>query len=241
MKRTVYFLGLLMLFNIKIFGEIKNGFTSSQSDAIGTLKYLENLLHEDKLPKSKQGFSAIQKSRLKSEIRRIRKLRVWEAVTSNLLLEFQTIAPDLYKEMNGLMDSNGRTVDIYIKFLPHWKMRDSPSGVTRLSYRENDSTVYTNEYGVNSISIHISFSEIKALTLLAHELGHVKYIVPNICTYHEFYRNRFQNNEAKLKGHSHNDESSRYAQNFQNRFRSSLTRYRRKIRPSPEHLVSKHK
>ena len=65
------------------------------------------------------------------------------------------------------------------------------------------------------MSIHISFHEAKVLTLLAHEFGHLKYIVPNISDYHEFYVENYSlNNGSQLIGHSLNDASNKHARDF---------------------------
>ena len=61
-----------------------------------------------------------------------------------------------------------------------------------LSYEEENDRIY-----------NISFHEAKVLTLLAHEFGHLKYIVPNISDYHEFYVENYSlNNGSQLIGHS---------------------------------------
>jgi hypothetical protein len=65
-----------------------------------------------------------------------------------------------------------------------------------LSYEEENDRIYTEEYGKNSVSIHISFHEAKVLTLRAPEFGH-----------------------------SLNDASNKHARDFERRFKYSKYQY----------------
>jgi len=111
-----------------------------------------------------------------------------------------------------------------------------------LSYEEENDRIYTKEYGKNSVSIHISFHEAKVLTLLAPEFGHLKYIVPNISDYHEFYVEHYAlNNGSQLIGHSLNDASNKHARDFERRFKYSKYQYRKRLKPLVDYLVSDRK
>ena len=242
MIKTALILFLATLLSLQGLTEIRSGFESGQVAPEETLVVLKKLLQADGSIKANKKLSVSQKAKLKSQIRRVEQLITWKEITKDLILQFKIIAPDLYEEMNSLNDNEGTAIDVYIKFLPHWKMRYSPSAATRFSYEEKSQRIYTNEYGINSVSIHISFDEIKALSLLAHELGHLRYIVQNISTYYDFYTENYQQNkETNMIGHLSDDSSSVYAKEFERGFRHCYKQYRRRSNPTGGYLASGYK
>jgi len=241
MIKTALVLLTFIMLSAQALSQIKNGY-GALAKADETLCNLEYLLQIDKSNKRTRNLSFSQKEKLKYEIRRVKQLMLFNEITADLLGQFHMIAPGLYEEINNIKDRKGTVVTVYVKFLPHWKMKYSPSGSAQLSYEEENDRIYTKEYGKNSVSIHISFHEAKVLTLLAHEFGHLKYIVPNISDYHEFYVENYSlKNGSKLIGHLLNDASNKHARDFERRFKYSKNQYRKRLKPSVDYLVSDRK
>ena len=239
MIKTALVLLTSIMLSTQALSQIKNGFEKTLVNADETLCNLENLLQIDKSNAGTRNLSFRQNEKLKSEIRRVEQLMQFKKITADLIEQFQSIAPNLYEEIDNITDNKGTPVNVYVKFLPYWKMKYSPSGTTRLSYEEESGRIYTKEYGINSVSIHISFHEAKALHLLAHEFGHLRYIVPNIREYHEFYEENYSlENGSTLIGHSSDDPSRKYARDFIKRFKLSENQYRKRMKPPGDYLAS---
>ena len=54
----------------------------------------------------------------------------------------------------------------------------------------DDKDAYQSEYGKFTVSVKVWIVP-RALLVLAHELGHVKYQVPNLASYFEFYKKHY--------------------------------------------------
>jgi hypothetical protein len=112
-------------------------------------------------------------------------------LTEQLLAQFRSIAPDLYHEIDTIKDDEGRSTDVYVKFMPEEEMKVSVSGTTNIAQAEEDGNAYHSEYGAHTVSVRIAIGK-KSLGLLAHELGHVKYQVPYLVSYVKYYNMHYQ-------------------------------------------------
>jgi len=60
--------------------------------------------------------------------------------------------------------------------------------------------------------------------VLAHELGHVKYQVPNLASYFEFHKNHYTNMPARTSmGHDIDDPSGKWASQFGKTFQKKYS------------------
>ena len=75
-------------------------------------------------------------------------------------------------------------------------------------------------YGINTVSISVAIEK-KSLRLLAHELGHVKYLVPNISAYLKYFisYSRSVRPASNHFGHHPGDPSGLTAQAYETKFR----------------------
>jgi hypothetical protein len=140
------------------------------------------------------------------------------------LTDFQSIAPELYEEVSEVKDAKGATVDVYVKFIPKAQAKVQAAGTTVLGQSEDDADVYLSEYGKGTVSVKIWVID-KALWVLAHEFGHVKYQVANLKSYIEFHKNNYlgRSSDPNRVGHNPNDPSGKSALAFEKRFREHLT------------------
>ena len=216
MKTYCLFIAMFMLTWNCLFGEIKNGYGAEIKGIRESLRSLNTLLTED------PNLTLFQKAEIKNKINKLLDYITYFELTEELLVQFKTIAPSLYNEIDSIRDRTGQAVTIYVKFVSEKEMQQGAAGTTNITHLENDKNVYESEYGPNSVSIKIA-SVKKALLLLAHEFGHVKHQVPNLASYIEFYSASYQNGtfNSKYIGHNSNDPSGQKAIEYENRFRSS--------------------
>ncbi len=86
-----------------------------------------------------------------------------------------------------------------------------------MSQVKNDPDGYLSEYGDHTVSVKIWIVN-NALLVLAHELGHVKYQVPHLAHYFEFYKKNYFGimNDSNHIGHNPSDPSGKSANNMKN-------------------------
>ena len=164
-------------------------------------------------------------------------------LTEKLLKQFQLISPDLYNEINNIRDHRGRPVDVYVKFVSIDGTSIKAAGTTYIDQSENDEDLYRSEYGEGKVSVKIWMIN-RALFVLAHELGHVKYQVENLADYVKYYKNNYieQSNPSQCLGHNAHDLSGKTATIYEKKFRSSYLEFQKTTTeklPGPADLLTK--
>lgn len=231
MKGYLLVASLLMLFLTNLFGEVKNGYEKSIPGLMLSLKGLR-LLH------SNPGLSRIERRDIEKRIRLVIHHMAYYEITDRLLKQFRLIAPDLYDEMDTLIDARGRVVDIYVKYIPRSQTPFRALGISSLAPAPDDANSCISEYGERSVSITISVLNI-GLRVLAHEFGHVAHVIPNMKSYAEFFRLRYRNKSLDLVfGHGFRDLSGKSAFLFERRFRRSHGQYLRRESTSFKSFVA---
>lgn len=218
MKSCLLVASLLILLLNNLFGEIKNGYEKNVPGLKVSLQSLMKILH------SNQDLSKAQKRSIKKKIESIINYMAYYEITDRLLKQFQTISPDLYREIETLTDCKGRIIDVYVKFIPKEEAQVQAGGLTSFEQAANDLNSCNSEYGENSVSIRICMLN-NALRVLSHEFGHVKYLVPNLKSYVEFYRRKYRAGSGAVLGHCAGDQSGKIAMEYEQRFRANYARY----------------
>lgn len=111
----------------------------------------------------------LKTTRIKAE-----KLEENYAKTKGLLEDLRKIAPSLYNEISNIKDHEGNDTHVYIKVVkdlgPYFL------GINNVTQSTSNPHVYTSEYGDHTVSVMVIYpSAFKALKILVHELGHVRY------------------------------------------------------------------
>ena len=83
---------------------------------------------------------------------------------------------------------------------------------------ENDKDAYLSEYGEFTVSVKIWIVS-KALLVLSHELGHVKYQIPNLASYMNFHKKCYKDERSNYIGHNPHDPSGKTAVQTEKLFR----------------------
>jgi hypothetical protein len=217
--KTCYPLVCILLFACSsVFGRIKNGYEKNIEPTRESLTYLQNLLENTEL-------SFFRRRKVEASIQSLVNHVSYYELTENLLSQYKIIAPKLYSEIDTITDRLGRPVDVYVKFVPIDATEVKAWGITQVSQLENDKDAYVSEYGPFSVSIKVWIVS-RALLVLSHEFGHVKYQVPNLASYLEFHKMHYKDTRMMtFIGHSPNDPSGQTANQFGRIFKETYANF----------------
>jgi hypothetical protein len=191
-----------------VFGKIKNGYEKNINASKESLEILRARLLEDR------NMAPVQRRKIQSTIATFVNHISYYGLTESLLDQFKTIAPGLYAEIDTLRDRLDRPVNVYVKFVPAEGTDVKAWGTTYMDQLDNDKDGYQSEYGEFTVSVKVWIVP-RALLVLAHELGHVRYQVPNLASYFEFYKRRYDNTPVtNSMGHDIDDPSGKLANHF---------------------------
>jgi len=219
MKRYLLVATLITLFLTNLSGAVRNGYEKDAANFRVSIQSLKNILLND------QHLSHAERRKIKERIRVLVNHMVYYEITDTLLRQFRTISPDLYNEIDSLKDSKGRIIDVYVKFIPKEQARVQAAGMASFTQAQDDLNSCNSEYGAGTISVKIWILS-KALWALSHEFGHIKYLVPNLISYVEFYRKEYRHGLSEpVLGHEWDDPSGKVALMFEERFREGYFRY----------------
>jgi len=196
-----------------LFGKIKNGYERHIQSNKEYLQVLNSLLTEN------SDLSASQRRDLKSRIDSVVNYILCYEITQDLIDQLRIISPDIFYEIDGITDKRGRPTDVYIKLITREQATIPYQGATYFMQASDDEDRPYSEYGEGTISIK--------MFVLCHELGHAKYVVPNLATYTLFYKRHYRNVQGNPEyiGHDLRDLSGKSALSFESRFRKDYTNY----------------
>lgn len=210
-KYCLYVL-LFVLTSHAVFGEIKNGYEKNILASKESLKILRAKLLED------GGLTAAQRRKLQSTIAILVDHVSYYELTESMLNQFKTIAPQLYAEIDTITDRLGRAVNVYIQFVPIDGTDVKAEGITYMDQSISDQDTYISEFGERAVSVKVWIVP-RALLVLAHELGHVKYQVPHLASYFVYHKNHYYNaSTTNSIGHDMDDPSGKSAIAFAKSF-----------------------
>ena len=238
MKSYCLCFALSILFFNSSYAEIKNGYAVGINAARVSLDVYNTLLFEQ------TGWTLQRKKAMQSKRMDLVKYIAYHDLTESLLKQLKAIAPDLYNEIDTIRNRNGRSTDVYVRFIPEEEAPVQAWGVTNIANTPGDANIYLSEYGESSVSVKVCTVS-QALLVLAHELGHVKYIVPNLANYKAYHIMRYPpcSTQSNHVGHDADDQSGKSAVVFEKRFKASyFMRYSKNeiVRTdSPRVLVNK--
>ena len=155
-------------------------------------------------------------------------LTVWHDKTEALLRQLQDIDPVLYHEIDSLADSEGHPTDVYVKVVMNGELIHGAMATTNLDQCPDNPNVYTSEYGRHTVCVKVC--ELRNMLLhLVHEFGHVRYQVPHLKSYMEYYQRSYGNDSDNFTvlheynvGHNTDDPSHQSVKFVLSRFRLRL-------------------
>jgi hypothetical protein len=204
------------------FAEIKNGYKQDVYKAKQTLKNLKIVM--DDVIDNEDLFTPVKTRYILVKVE-LNFLLKFFSITNELINNLQIIHPDLFDEINYVQDHHGNETDVYIRVQPDEHMNKFHWGTTNLRQAEGDPHTYQSYYGPGSVAVNIRLCLKKmSLKLLVHELGHVKYQVPNLASYLNYFKENYKFSTSKTaSGHKYGDPSNQSViaelQRFNNLYR----------------------
>lgn len=219
MKKFYLFL-LIAFFFHPSFGRIRNGYEEGIENSRTSLQNLYMMLREGNL-------TITEKLSLKPKVEKLVNYISYYELTDEFIRQFRIVAPIIFTELDNIKDKKERNTDVYIRLVSEDQARTSMVAASFFERMAEDEDANVSRYGPYSVSVDISIGE-NALFLLSHELGHIRYIVPNLATYFKFYDWNYRNvTSINNMGHSANDPSGQYSHIFERRFLDEKKTYLR--------------
>lgn len=186
-----------------------------------------------------QCLSSHQIHRIKSDIKDLISSISYYELTDKLIEQLKVVAPDVYNEIDSITDKKRRPTHVFVRLIPKDHARIQLTAATFFSQSRRDEDACFSEYGLYSVSIDIWLSE-HALFLLCHELGHIKYAVPNLASYCDFYKRNYRNQMDNLTfiGHRRRDLSGKSAVAFEKKFLKDRAIFLKQEGQKPESAIA---
>lgn len=203
-----------------VFGEIKNGYGSIRATT-ESLKILRAMLVED------ANISTAKRRKIEETIGSFEDYISYYELTQGLLGQFRAIAPDLYAQVDTITDRLGRHVNVHVQFVRAASTEIQAEGSTYVNQIYNDIDACQSEHGAFTVSVKVWIVP-RALEVLAHELGHIRYLVPNFASYLKFFKRHYNDlSELNRAGHHSEDPSGHTATQFAKSFQKIYSRFLR--------------
>jgi len=205
--KTIALTIMCSMLSMYTLGNIKNGFEKDVIKAEKAKSALKSLIDASTESDASLGMLCLQYTLVKIKSTDLRKLFQH---TEALINDLRTVHPDLFNEINSIKDYHGNRTDVYVRVLPEDQMNVLHWGTTNLEQTNGDVHTYQSRYGSQAVSVVIRLcGRMKSLHLLVHELGHVKYQVPNLASYVEYFREAYKyTRENQAFGHKDEDPSN---------------------------------
>ena len=214
-------MALIVCYSTK--ADIENGYQDELQVAEQSLKNLEELIKKLTPQNSDEQFYKLKSHYLRAK-RTYKHLSAYYSKTEELITLLLTKDPAFYSSIKSVRNFHGQVTHVYIRVMPVNRMRPGIFGSTNLEQTINDPHVYQSRYGLNTVSVHIrECSPSKQLELLVHELAHVKYQVPNLASYMEYFKQSYLGfKEYGAYGHLKDDPSNQSVANEMIAFRAKV-------------------
>jgi len=222
--------------NQQTYAKIRNGY---QQELKAVQLKLDYFYAMDKGTLSKAQRTKLKK-RLKITYSKAASIQKNHAKTHALIEMLRLIDPELYYEINSIKDSEGNETDVYVKVVDN--LGPIIEGTTNLGHSLDNPNVYNSEYGDHTVSVRIARVNPRTdLLNLVHELGHVRYQVPHLAEYTEYYKKVYQKRYYKgiEFGHLPGDPSNQSVKETLKTFYYSRREYNRETKELARHTSLK--
>lgn len=218
--------------------DIKNGYEKDLVLANQSLQNIRSVLNTNKdasLTDELRRFLTITERKRNELYRKYQ----W---TQALLERFRSIDPKTFATINAISDFEGNATDVYVRVVTRSEMQTTTTaGVTNLAQSSASRHCYRSVYGDRSVSVIICYgTQLKLLKTLAHEFGHVRYQVPNLRSYMEYYAITYSKQSDEGRGHNLDDPSHRSVLATMKEFHSSRKNYIRRSKYAVGYALQNH-
>jgi hypothetical protein len=219
--RAIFWVSVLLLCtSASTLARIKNGYAQDLHDKLLSLDNVRRTLEID------ARLSASERHALRLELRELTDYVVYHELTAIAIQQLREISPAMFNEMDNIQDHLGHDTDIHVRLIPKEKATVGLRGAGFFRAQTDDLHTNYSRYGSNTVAIDVWICD-TSLYLLSHELGHAKYIIPNLAAYTAYYKRRYAGNAYHLNsvGHHPSDPSGKEANAFESAFRRHYKRH----------------
>lgn len=180
---------------------------------------------------------AIQK-KIKKIQKEIDNTKVRYEETNRILQQLKDIDPNLFETVSAVKNAEGDTTSVYVKIVDdisngsinYSNNAHSIAGFTNIAHLNDNPNVSASEYGVNTISVIINGDRRNTVGTLAHEFGHVLYLVQNLKEYVKFYKEHYDSDVVRQFGfgHSPHDPGHNFVRHIEKTFKKNYQEYTEK-------------
>jgi hypothetical protein len=205
MRAIALLLIILFIHCSTALSEIINGHSAKLTQARSAITNLEKLLPDlsgQELRKIRRSIKKLQATE--------KQLAIYGEKTDALLRKLQILDPVLYWEINTIRDAAGNPTDVYVKVVCNSTLYHGAASTTNVHQHPDNPHVYLSDYGPNTVCVQVCEKR-NMLRNLVHEFGHVRYQVPNLCSYMKYYEEqygkKFTDKHGYCIGHKPQDPS----------------------------------
>lgn len=229
MKKGLLLIAVTFLSLGLVSAKIRNGYETKLAAARVSLRQLQTML------RAQPDMARSKKQKVTSEIKAMLLFLSCYELTEKLLMQLRTISPGIYNELDTIKDKRGRPTDVYVRLVLPATAGVPLEGVSIFSQAPFDEDANYSEYGNYSVSISVWIVD-KSLLLLCHELGHARYVIPNLAEYFRFYQKCYgiKKNNLSYVGHNIRDESGKLADAFVRQYIRDKANFKRESGRQPE-------
>ncbi|WP_157637874.1 hypothetical protein [Flexithrix dorotheae] len=211
-----------------VIAKIKNGYFPAIKVAEKCIQNLE-YIGSGNLSPEKRDFL---QTRMKIAEQKLKRLKQLHHKTEKLIDALNTIHPILFLQIDNIKDKEENITDVYIKAVDVSFFKGKFWGITNLNQSKDNPHVYTSAYGDKTVCVSVVYKFLEqALAFLVHELGHVKYQVPNLADYVNYFNKTYNDTyfgyKKIKKGHAPMDPSHMSVRQTEKEFYKILIAYKK--------------
>ncbi|MCK5101693.1 MAG: hypothetical protein KAR17_02720 [Cyclobacteriaceae bacterium] len=205
-----------------VHAKIINGYSKELKGVQSAITNLEILIRDPELPKWKRH---VLKKKIRDLVLRKQNCSEYYFKTQSLIDRLKQCDPVLYNEIATIVDAQGNLIDVYVSIVSPVVLPQGVCATTNLNCCKENKQIYVSEFGLKTVCVRIRESR-KDLFNLVHEFGHVRYQVPNLESYMDFYMKNYYDtylqNHGYYIGHKTNDPSHQSVMFVMDRYRELI-------------------
>ncbi len=228
MKKYAFIIAIILCHFLSVHASIINGFLQEKYLLQKEIKNTVEMLNEDNSDKTTK--------QIERKLRQLRKkyaeVMTKYLETEQLLSEFENRDPDLFDRVSKVTNSEGTLTHVYVRYVE--RTSEEFTDLTRKYFKAfaftcvnqspNNKNVCTSLFGTNTIDVTIG-KGVNEKIKLAHEFGHVLYMVPNLSDYNNFLDKNIRKLNKCNHGHSPFDPSYAFVESIEKNFRIKYNDY----------------
>lgn len=233
MKKSALIIMIFLCHFLSVHASIINGFLQQRYLLEKEIRSQNQLLNEDNTDKTKRQINY----KLKQLQKKYTIVEVKYTETEQFLNEFKNIAPELFAQVSEVTNAEGTLTHVLVRYVNRTSQEfiDLSKGhfvafaYTGVSPLPSNKNICVSNGGTNTITVTVGKGN-NAEVKLAHEFGHVLYMVPNLQDYFEFLHKFNKKLNKFSSGHSPYDPSYAFVESVENIFRTKYIEYKKRMK-----------